>query len=187
MRSVVTSLDSKWQADRMDEGRSYVVYVFLDEKTKRITASSKLDKFLGKEPPEYEEGEEVDLFICEKTDMGFKVVVNNAHWGMVYKNEVFQKLLTGQQRKGYIKKVREDGKIDLSLQQSGYQVVGDITETILQTIKKFGGHIAVTDKSPPEDIYTLFGVSKKVFKKAIGALYKKRLITIDNKGIRINR
>ncbi len=173
------------QKDRMESGKSYIVHVFLDEKSKRITASSRIDKFLDHSPPTYDEGEEVDIFVCEQTAMGYKVIVNNAHWGMVYKNEVFEKLLTGQQRKGYIKKVREDGKIDLSLQQSGYQVVGDISDTILKTIKDFGGRIAVTDKSAPEDIYALFGVSKKVFKKAIGALYKKRRIKIDPKGISI--
>jgi hypothetical protein len=169
----------------MEEGKSYIVFVFLDEKSNRITASSKLDKFLSRQPPDYGEGEEVDLIIYDKTDLGYKAVVNNAHLGMVYKNEVFQKLYIGQQLKGYIKKIREDLKIDLSLQQSGYEKVDDISRTILQTIKKHGGRIAVTDKSPPADIYSLFGVSKKVFKKAIGALYKKRRITMDSKGIKI--
>ncbi len=135
--------------------------------------------------PNYDEGEEVDLFICDKTDLGYKVVVNNSHWGMVYKNEVFQKLHIGQQLKGYIKIIREDLKIDVSLQPSGYQKVGDISQSILKTIKDLGGSIEVTDKSPPENIYSLFGVSKKTFKKAIGALYKKRLISIDSKGIKL--
>ena len=173
------------QHAKMEAGKSYVVFVFLDEKTKRITASSKLDKFLSLQPPNYDEGEEVDLFICDKTELGYKAVVNNSHWGMVYKNEVFQKLHIGRQLKGYIKKIRKDLKIDLSLQQSGYQRVGDISQRILQTIKDLGGRIAVTDKSPPEDIYSLFGVSKKSFKKAIGALYNKRLITIDTNGIKL--
>lgn len=171
------------QTERMDKNKAYIVYVFLDEKTNRITASSKLDKFLNNTPPDYKEAEEVDLLICEKTDMGYKAIVNNTHWGVVYKNEVFKKLLVGQELKGYIKKIRADGKIDLSLQQSGYQAVGDISAKILKTIRDFGGRIPLTDKSPPEDIYSLFGVSKKVFKKAIGALYKKRLIKIDPKGI----
>jgi predicted RNA-binding protein (virulence factor B family) len=173
------------QHAKMEEGKSYIVFVFLDKKTNRITASSKLDKFLDLQPPSYNEGEEVDLFICYKTDLGYKAVVNNSHWGMVYKNEVFQKLHIGQQLKGYIKIIREDLKIDISLQQSGYQRVDNISQSILKTIKDFGGSIAVTDKSPPEDIYSLFGVSKKTFKKAIGALYKKRLITIDTNGIKL--
>jgi len=175
------------QNAEMEEGKSYVVFVFLDKKSNRITASSKLDKFLGLQSPNYDEGEEVDLFICDKTDLGYKAVVNNAHWGMVYKNEVFQKLHIGQQLKGYIKTIREDLKIDISLQQSGYQRVDSISKSILKTIKDLGGSIAITDKSPPEDIYPLFGVSKKTFKKAIGALYKKRLITIDTNGIKLAR
>ena len=175
------------QHARMEEGKSYVVFVFLDAKTNRITASAKLDKFLGLEPPDYDEGAEVDLLICDKTDMGYKAVVNNAHWGMIYKNEVFQKLHIGQELKGYIKKIREDHKIDLHLQQSGYEKIDAISRTILKTIKNHGGRIAVTDKTKPEDIYTLFGISKKTFKKAIGALYKKRLVTMDTNGIKLAR
>lgn len=175
----------KEQHAKMEQGKSYVVYVFLDEKTRRITASAKLDKFLGLEPPAYKEGEEVDLIIYDQTDMGYKAVVNNAHGGMIYKNEVFQKLTVGQQLKGYIKKIRQDAKIDLSLQPAGYEKVDDISRAILRTIKKQGGRIRVTDKSQPEEIYSLFGVSKKTFKKAIGALYKKRLISIDADGIRL--
>ncbi|NOR10188.1 MAG: GntR family transcriptional regulator [Desulfovibrionaceae bacterium] len=171
------------QLAKMEEGKSYVVFVFFDKKTNRITASSKLDKFLSFQTPNYDEGEEVDLFIYDKTDLGYKALVNNSHGGMVYKNEVFQKLFIGQQLKGYIKKIREDLKIDLSLQQPGYQKVDDISQTILKTIEDLGGRITVTDKSPPEDVYSLFGVSKKTFKKAIGALYKKRLIIIDTNGI----
>ena len=173
------------QHTRMEEGKSYIVFVFLDLKTYRIAASSKLDKFLSLKPPNYDEGEEVDLIIYDITDLGYKVFVNNAHEGIVYKNEVFKKLFIGQQLKGYIKKIREDLKIDLSLQKPGYQAVDGISQAILDSIKDHGGRISVTDKSPPEDIYSLFGVSKKTFKKAIGALYKQRLITIDTKGIRL--
>jgi len=175
------------QREKMEQGKSYVVFLFLDTKTDRITASSKLDKFLGVKPPNYEAGEPVDLLICDKTDLGYKVIVNNAHWGMVYENEVFQRLKIGQTLKGYIKLIREDLKIDVSLQPSGYQKVDPISQTILKAIKESGGSITVTDKSPPEEIYALFGVSKKTFKKAIGTLYKKRLITVDPRGIRLNR
>ena len=175
------------QHAKMEEGKSYVVFVFLDKKNNRITASSKLDKFLDLQSPNYDEGEEVDLFISYKTDLGYKTVVNNSHWGMIYKNEVFQRLHIGQQLKGYIKIIREDLKIDISLQQSGYQRVDNISQSILKTIKDLGGSIAVTDKSPPEDIYSLFGVSKKTFKKAIGALYKKKLITIDTNDIKLTQ
>lgn len=175
------------QHAKMEDGKSYVVFVFLDKKTNRIAASSKLDKFLDLQAPNYDKGEEVDLFICDKTDLGYKVVVNNSHWGMVYKNEVFQKLHIGQHLKGYIKTIREDLKIDISLQKSGYKRVDNISQSILKTIKDLGGSIAVTDKSPPEDIYSLFGISKKTFKKAIGALYKKRLITIETSSIKLAR
>lgn len=176
---------TKEQNAKMEEDKTYVVFVFLDKNTNRIIASTKLDKFLDLQSPNYDKDEEVDLLICEKTGLGYKAIVNNSHWSTIYKNEVFQKLNIGQQLKGYIKKIREDLKIDISLQQSGYQKVDDISLNILKTIKDLGGSIAVTDKSPPENIYSLFGVSKKTFKKAIGALYKKRLITIGTNGIRL--
>lgn len=172
------------QQENMREGKSYVVYIFLSETTNRITASSKLARFLDLSPPEYKEGEEVDLLVYAETDLGYSAVVNGSHSGMIYENEVFQKLVIGQRLKGYIKKIREDSKIDLRLQQTGYQQVDDISQAILDAIKGSGGLAAVTDKSPPEDIYAMFGVSKKVFKKAIGALYKKRLIVIDADGIK---
>ena len=175
------------QQTKMAEGKSYIVFVFLDKKTNRIAASSKLDKFLDLQSPNYEVGEAVDLLICDKTDLGYKVIVNNSHWGIIYKNEVFQKLHMGQQPKGYIKLIREDLKIDICLQQSGYQKIDDISRNILKTIKDLGGNIAVTDKSPPKEIYDLFGISKKTFKKAIGTLYKKRFITIDTRGIKLTR
>ncbi|MBU0961225.1 MAG: type I-B CRISPR-associated protein Cas8b1/Cst1 [Proteobacteria bacterium] len=175
------------QQDNMKEGNSYVVFIFLSNKNNRIIASSKLEKFLSSQPPHYEEGEEVDLLIYDKTDLGFRAVVNSSHDGMIYENEVFQKLFIGEQLKGYIKKIREDLKIDLSLQQPGYQKVDDISQTILDTIKEHGGRIALTDKSPPQDIYSQFGVSKKTFKKAIGSLYKKRLIIIDASGVQLTK
>jgi predicted RNA-binding protein (virulence factor B family) len=177
----------KEQHASMEEGKSYVVFVFLDEKSKRITASAKLDKFLGLQQPDYAEGEEVDLIIYDKTDMGYKAVINSAHGGMIYKNEVFQQLHIGQQLKGYIKKIRTDNKIDLSLQQPGYQKVDAVARSILKTLKEHGGKIAITDKSGPEEISALFGISKKTFKKAIGALYKKRLISIEANCIKLVR
>lgn len=169
----------------MREGKSYVVYIFLSEKSSRITASTKLHKFLNQQPPQYQEGEEVDLLVYAETNLGYSAVVNGAHIGMIYENEVFQRLAIGQRLKGYVKKVRDDRKIDLRLQQTGFREVDDFSDTILKAIKDHGGKLALTDKSPPEEIYDLFGVSKKVFKKAVGALYKKRLIVIENDGIRL--
>lgn len=174
------------QQNNMREGQHYVVFLFFSEKHQRITASSKLEKFLGPQSPEYFEGEKVELIVYAETELGYSAVVNSSHAGMIYKNEVFQKLTVGQKLQGYVKKVREDLKIDLRLQQTGYQSVDDISQNILDTIRSCGGMVAVTDKSPPEDIYAAFGVSKKVYKKAIGALYKKRLITIDPDSIKLN-
>ncbi len=171
------------QQDNMREGQSYVVFIFLSEKHNRITASSKLDKFLDLQPPPYAEGEEVDLLVYARTDLGYSAVVNSSHSGMIYENEVFQKLVVGQRLQGFVKKIREDRKIDLRLQQTGYKHVDSLSQTILSTLKDRGGLVAVTDKSPPEEIYALFGVSKKVFKKVIGALYKKRRIIIAPGGI----
>ncbi len=171
------------QLHRMVPGSSYVVFIFLSEKTNRIVASSKLDKFLSGEAPEYQAGAKVDLIIFEKTAMGYQALVNRMHTGMIYSSEVFQRLAIGQQLTGYIKKIREDQKIDLVLQQAGYQGVDGVSQNILGIIQDSGGSVSVTDKSPPEEIYALFSVSKKVFKKAIGALYKKRIIRIDKNGI----
>ncbi|MFW8600194.1 S1 RNA-binding domain-containing protein [Desulfobacterota bacterium M19] len=170
----------------METGRSYIVFIFLDNKTNRITASTKLDNFFSSKPPNYKEGEEVKLIISAKTDLGYKAIINHSHQGIVYKNEIFQALHIGQQLKGYVKKIRDDLKIDLSLQQSGYQRVDDVSRGILKTVKNLGGRIAVTDKSRPEEIYSLFGISKKTFKRAIGALYKRRLITLEKDGIKLN-
>lgn len=144
------------QLDSMREGGTYVVFVFLSKRNGKIVASSKLRSFFSSQPPDYEEGEEADLLIYEKTNMGFRAVVNQSHEGMIYTNEIFQKLLIGQQLRGYIKRIREDFKIDLCLQQPGYKKIEDISQTILHTIKEHGGRIGLTDKSPPEDIYLLF-------------------------------
>ena len=174
------------QLHPMVEGQSYVVFVFLENRTQRVLASSKLDRFLNLKKPKYEDGQEVDLLICDQTDLGYKAVINDSHMGILYKNEVFQKLYTGQRIAGHIKKIREDFKIDLSLQTPGYQRIDAVSAAILNKIKSLGGRISVTDKSPPEEIYSLFGVSKKTFKKAIGALYKKRLVVIEARGIAIS-
>ena len=172
------------QKAKMVEGGTYLVYVYLDTETDRIVASAKIDKFIDNLIPEFEPGEEVDLLVAEKTDLGFKVVINNTHWGMIYKNEIFSPVEVGQYMKGYIKKVRDDYKIDVTLQKEGYAQVGSISKGILEKLEEAGGFLAVNDKSPAEMIYHLFGISKKNFKKAIGALYKQKLITIAPDGIR---
>ena len=171
------------QKQPMEEGRSYVVKVYVDKETNRIVASAKLDNFLDNIPPEYEEGAEVELFIVSETDLGYKAIINGFHWGMLYRNEVFQKLNRGQKLTGYIKKVRTDGKIDLTLLKQGYEKVAPVAQKILEYIKQKGGFISFTDKTAPEIIYATFGVSKKVFKSAIGSLYRNGLIVIGNDGL----
>jgi predicted RNA-binding protein (virulence factor B family) len=173
------------QQNNMRVGNSYVVYTFHSKKSNRITASSKLDKYLNQQPAQYTEGEEVDLLVYAESELGYSAVVNNSHVGMIYKNEIFQKVTIGQQLTGYIKKVREDLKIDLRLQKTGTLSFDDVAQNILNTIQDCGGMVAVTDKSPAEEIYEMFGVSKKVFKKAIGSLYKKKLITLANDSTRV--
>lgn len=175
------------QSDPMEKGESHLVFVFLDEHANRVIASSKLYQFLGLRSPDYPEGAVVDLLICEQTALGYKAVVDHAHWGVIDENEAFQALLPGQQLKGYIKRIRPDRKIDLRLQQSGTRGIDTIANSILQTIADNGGRLAVSDKSPPDEIYALFGVSKKRFKKAIGALYKRNLITLGANGIRLSK
>jgi predicted RNA-binding protein (virulence factor B family) len=127
----------------------------------------------------------VSLLIADKTDLGVKAIINNTHWGMLYQNELFQPVKKGQKLEGFIKQIREDHKIDLSLYRPGYGKVGELTDKILRKLNDNQGFLALTDKSPPETIYTTFGVSKKVFKQAIGALYKKKLIVIGEDGIRL--
>jgi len=134
---------------------------------------------------EFQEGQSVELVIGDLTEIGYKALINNSREGMLYRNEVFQTLRKGQRITGFIKKMRDDGKIDLCLQKPGYEKVDEVSEKIVDTLKARGGVISVTDKSAPEIIYGLFGVSKKTFKKAIGALYKKRLILIESNGIRL--
>ncbi len=169
----------------MVENRSYLVYIYVDEESQRIVASAKLGKFLDKVAPEYAVGEEVDLVIESETDLGYKAIINNQHWGILYENEVFEQLAKGLKIKGYIKKIRTDNKIDLSLHPLGYEKVDPLTQMILDELKKAGGSIAVSDKSDAEEVYRIFGISKKSFKQAIGALYKRRIISISPEGIKL--
>ncbi|RLD82947.1 MAG: GntR family transcriptional regulator [Bacteroidetes bacterium] len=173
------------QKNDMEKGKSYVVYVYLDDETKRIAASSKLNKFLDNIPVEYEPNQEVNLFIASKTDLGYNAIINGVHWGILYENEVFKPLERGQKIKAFIKKVREDEKIDLYLHKAGYDKVDALTNKILETLKEEGGFLEINDKTPSTIIYEVFGESKKTFKKALGTLYKKRLIDIEKRGIKL--
>ena len=173
------------QTVKMEEGKPYMVYIYLDNESRRIVASAKLDQFLDNKPPIFEVGDAVDLIICSKTEIGYKAIVNNTWWGILYGNEVFQHLSKGQHIKGYIKKVREDDKIDLSLFKPHYAKVDDISAIIMERLEERGGFLEVTDKSSPETIYDVFGVSKKAYKMAIGKLYKEKMIMLEKNGIRI--
>lgn len=167
------------QKMKMQVGKQYVVHAHLDEESYRIVASAKVDRYLSKEIAPYEAGQEVDILIWQKTDLGFKAIIDNQYSGLLYESEIFQPLHTGMQLKAYVKQVREDGKIDLILQKPGQAKVEDFSATLLQYIRDNDGRILLNDKSPAEEIYDTFGVSKKTFKKAVGDLYKKHLVVLE--------
>lgn len=169
----------------MDVDKSYLVYLYLDKNDGRIVASSKIDKFLDDEKPhDYTPQQQVDLIIANSTDLGFKAIINHSHWGVLYKNDVFQTLSFGQSKKGFIKRIRPDGKIDLSL-QGGKETRDKYSKIILNYLEKHNGFAPIHDKSSPEIIADTFGMSKGAFKKAIGGLYKQRIISISKDGIRL--
>ena len=175
------------QKKRMVLGQSYIVHVHIDEESYRIVASAKVERYLSEEHPHYRHGDEVDLLIWQKTDLGFKAIIENMYSGLLYDSEIFQTLHTGDVLKAYVKQVREDGKIDLILQKPGFEKIDDFSKTLHRYITEHGGWIGLTDKSPAEEIYDTFGVSKKTFKKAVGDLYKKRLILLHEDGIELVR
>ncbi|WP_316678245.1 S1-like domain-containing RNA-binding protein [uncultured Tolumonas sp.] len=172
------------QAKPMQTGHTYVVYVYLDRES-RPTATSRLDHYLSIEMPRYEPWEEVDLLICEQTDLGYKVIVNKKFWGLIFYNEIFTTIKIGQRTKGYIKKIHEDGKLDVTLNKPGLARKDEAGEKILARLQKQGGFLPVGDKSSPELIYSQFSMSKGTFKKAIGGLFKQGLIVIESDGIRL--
>ena len=174
------------QKMKMLKGNSYVVHVHLDEDSYRIVASAKVEKYLSKDMPEYNAGDEVEVLVWQKTDLGFKVIVDNKFGGMIFKNEIFTDVRTGMKMTAYIKQVRPDGKIDLELQKGGVKKVEDFADTLLEYIRSNGGSTPLNDKTEADVIYNTFGVSKKTFKKAVGDLYKKRLIVLEGEqGIRL--
>ena len=174
------------QHHEMIEGRNYIVRLYFDETAHRITATSRIDRYLDQEPPPFFEGERVNLLIGGQTDIGTKAIINNTHWGVLYTDEVFEGLEYGQKTKAYIKKIRDDDKIDLFLHKPGYGEVDALSRKILDYLKAHDGSMEITDKSPPEVIHAKFGVSKKKFKMAVGGLYKKRLVTLEKNAIHLN-
>ncbi|MET4083010.1 putative RNA-binding protein (virulence factor B family) [Pedobacter sp. UYP30] len=171
---------TKEQLRPMRMGEKHVVFLFLDEGNDRLLASSKLYDFVENETFDFEEGDEVNLLISEETDLGYNAIINNKYIGLLFFNEVFTNVKVGDRRKGWIKNIRVDEKIDLTLQPSGYSHVISSKDMILAELKKHGGIIPLGDKSHPEDIYERFQISKSVFKKTIGALYKERIIKLSD-------
>ena len=173
------------QRERMQEGQWYVVYCYLDEKSFRLVASNKLDKFLDNEELTVEVNEEVDLIVTRQNDLGWDVIINNKHKGLVYSDQVFKKVAVGDAIKGYIKHIRPDNKIDVNLKPIGYESIEPAANVIYARLQKEGGYLNLHDKSSPDEITAKLQMSKKVFKKALGALYKQRIITIEADGIKL--
>ncbi len=174
----------KEQARPMEKGKRYLVYLYMDEKTNRLVASSKSNQFLNNDVITVEKGEEVDLIISHITDIGINVIINQKHKGLVYKDEVYDDAIrTGDKMKGYIKTIRPDGKIDVSLHKQGFENIEPNSEIIMNELRASRGFLRLNDNSNPEDIKTVLKMSKKTFKKAIGLLYKEKLIEIKEDGI----
>lgn len=173
------------QKMKMQKGRYYLVHIHLDSETYRIMASAKVERYLSEAYPPYHGGDEVDVLIWQKTDLGFKAIVDNQFAGLLFDDEIFRELHSGDRLRAYVKLVRPDGKIDLSLQKKGQRAVKDFSDILFEHLQANGGRTPLGDKSPAEEIYAVFGVSKKVFKKAVGDLYRRRLITIEPDGLHL--
>lgn len=173
------------QAQKMEAGKSYVVFVFVDEETNRLVASTKLNRYFLNDDMDLQNDDIVDLLIYSETDLGYNAIINNSYRGLIYKNEVFETIRVGDTMKGFVKTVREDNKVDLSLQKRGFELVDDVKWKLLNIIKKNDGFLALNDKSSPEEIKSQLQISKKAFKKAIGALYRERLVKITDKGVEL--
>lgn len=178
-------LPHKQQTDKLEVGDWAVVYVYLDENTDRLAASCKLNKFFEFENIELTQGQEVDLLVYKTTDLGLNVVINNKYTGLIYENEIFKRAAWGERLKGFIKNIRPEGGIDVSLQQQGYQQIEPTAQLILEKLKANEGFLPLTDKSDPIAVAEVLEMSKKTFKKAVGLLYKQQLITLETEGIRL--
>lgn len=171
------------QAERIEEGKSYIVYAYLDNTTKRIVGSTRLNKFLGNRIPRYAAGEQVDVLIVKRTDLGYKVIVDNLFWGMIYFNDLFDPVSVGDRLPAYVKLVREDGKIDVTLREYGGERVFQLAYRIVGYLRDNGGRMTICDTSSPEEIKAVFQCSKKDFKKALGYLYKKGQVRVSDKEV----
>ena len=174
------------QKQKLEMDRWYIVYLDLDKKSDRLYASNRVERFLQNDQISVKEGDEVALVVMQKTDLGYSVIINHAHKGLIFDNEIFQEIRVGDRLKGYVKKIRDDHKIDISIQAIGFRNVNDSnSELIYKTLVENDGFLAVTDKSSPDEIYTQFGISKKAFKKSLGALYKQKKVDIQPEGIKL--
>jgi predicted RNA-binding protein (virulence factor B family) len=171
------------QNKKMEEGRWYAVYLYLDEETDRLVASCKVNRYFEKENIDLQVGQEVDLLIFEETDLGLNAVINNKYKGLIYENEIFQRIKIGTRTKGFIKNLRDDNRVDLSLQKQGYANVEPNAERILEKLKANNGFLDVTDKSDSNYVMYQLEMSKKTFKKAVGALYRQNIIRIEDDGL----
>jgi len=171
------------QSVSMEIGDWHVVYLYLDQKSSRLIASTKIDRFLENERLTVKEGDEVDLIIYQKTDLGYNTIVNQYHKGLIYGNEVFKDLKIGDKLKGFVKKIRPENKLDISLNKSTTEQIEPAAQNILDELKNAGGFLNLSDGSSPEEIHKRLEISKKVFKKAIGGLYKNGTIRIAPEGI----
>lgn len=171
------------QSRPMVVGQWYVVFLYLDQRTKRLVASSKISRFLDPDVSELYEGDEVDLLVYERTDLGFNVIINDRYQGLLYHNEVFRTIQPGDRMPGFIKTIRDDNRVDVRLQQEGYQHVEPNAQRILDALKTNNGFLPLTDNSDPQLIYKTLEMSKKTFKKAVGTLYRERKILLQQDGI----
>lgn len=173
------------QSEQIYEGEFYVVYMYHDEVSDRLVGTTKISNILSRDTPELSVGDEVDIIPFEEIEIGISVIVNNMYQGILYKNEIFEEIKVGDTIKGFVKKIREDNKIDIDLNRFGYRKVDDNIEKIIDALNDNSGQLNLNDKSSPEYIYSMLGMSKKVFKKSIGALYKDKKITISDDGINL--
>lgn len=169
----------------MKTGQKYVVFLYTDERNERITASSRLTDFIDQDTHDLEEGDEVSLLIFDESDLGYSAIINQKYAGLLYHNEVFEDLQAGDVRRGFVKKIREENKIDLSLQVIGFKHILDLKDSLMIELQENGGIINLGDKSSPEDIYNQLKISKKAFKKAIGSLYKERLVVVSDDSVKL--
>ena len=167
-------------------GRSYIVYLYEDSVTGRCVATCKLKSFINNDSITVAPRQEVDLLVASESPIGYRVIINNRHWGMLYRNQLFRPIAVGDRTKGYVRKLTEDNRIDVSLQQEGFAQVKDSAEVLLQLVRDNGGFLPLNDDSAPEEVNRLTQTSKKVFKRSLGMLLKRCAVTVDEQGIKIN-